>query len=156
MLQIHAYSQTRFDLALIKELFREYNAHIGVDLAFQDFEDELGNLPDRYVPEKKGELYLAFWNESPIGCASFYELKPGVAEIKRVFVRPEGQGRGVGKALMRRLLADTPNFGYQQAYLDSLWRLGAARALYEKLGFEEIEPFNENPYDDVYYMAKTL
>lgn len=156
MLQIHAYSHTHFDLGVIKQLFCEYNENIGVDLAFQDFEAELSNLPDRYVPEKKGELYVAFWDEEPIGCASFYELKPGTAEIKRVFVRPEGQGRGIGMALMRRILADTPNYGYKQVYLDSLWRLGAARALYEKLGFDEIEPFNSNPYDDVYYMAKAL
>ena len=158
MLTIQAYSETPFDLAVIKILFREYNAFIGVDLAFQSFEAEMANLPGRYVPKQGGELYLALWNDTPVGCASFYAFDKtrAIAEIKRVFVRPEGQGKGVGRALMERMIVDAPAYGVKTLYLDSLRRLEPARCLYEKLGFVDSAPYNENPYEDVYYMAKVL
>lgn len=158
MLTIQAYSSSPFDLEIIKTLFKEYNTFIGIDLAFQAFEAEMATLPGRYVPNEGGELYLACWKEQPIGCASFYafDKAAGIAEVKRVFVRPQGQGKGVGRALMQRIIADAPHYEVKRFYLDSLRRLGPARVLYEKLGFVDIKPYNQNPYDDVYYMEKVI
>lgn len=144
------------ELADIRILFREYNDFLGISLDFQDFEAELAVLPGKYSAEKRGRLYLVTWGESPAGCGAFYEFAPTICEVKRLYLRPEFQGKGIGKALLLQCLSDAKAYGYQTVRLDSLHRLKAARKLYETLGFQEIQPYNVNPHNDVYYMEREL
>ena len=84
------------------------------------------------------------------------EHDAGVCEMKRLYVLPAGRGSGAGRLLCERLIADARAMGYRKMLLDSLRRLEAAVALYSKLGFTEIEPYNYNPEDDVVYMERPL
>jgi ribosomal protein S18 acetylase RimI-like enzyme len=138
-----------------KILFREYQESRGLPLDFQNFDKEIDSLPAKFVPPS-GALYVAFWGQQPVGCVAFYEWGPGICELKRLFVKPETQGKSIGRKLMERAILDAKNAGYRFMRLDSLRRFEAAGNLYPKLGFYDIPPYNENPYDDVYYMQLDL
>jgi len=153
---IKTFEDENFDLETIKNLFREYNEFIGIDLNFQDFEKELETLPGKYHPAQRGQLYLALWDESIAGCTAIYQLEEGICELKRLYVKLQFQGLRIGKSLIERAITDARCFGFEKMYLDSLCRLKSARTLYEKMGFYEIKPYNHNPYPDVYYMALNL
>lgn len=150
------YTNPDFSLDAVKQLFRAYNAALAIDLTFQNFDEELASLPGKYAPDKEGQLYLLKEEDAFIGCAAFYAFAPAVAEAKSLFVLPSHQGKGYGKLLLQTIIADTRTLGYTTLYLDSLRLLTAARALYERLGFQEIPPYNRNPNADVYYMALSL
>lgn len=145
-----------FSLDALKALFLEYQNHLGISLCFQDFEGELEQLPGKYAPQKRGQLYLVCWKNLPVGCAGIYEHASGACEVKRVYVQPAYQGKGLGRMLMEAAITDARTLGYRTMILDSLRRLTAARALYETLDFQETAPYNENPHEDVYYMALDL
>lgn len=140
---------------LVAALFREYQQFLGIDLEFQSFESELAALPGKYA-QPKGDIVLARVGEKVVGCISWYPLAPGIAEIKRLYVRPAARGLGAGKALFSHALEAIRESGYGKVRLDSLERLTEAAKLYETFGFRRIQPYNHNPFPDVYYMELNL
>lgn len=140
----------------VRDLFREYQDFLGVSLCFQSFEDELAALPGKYSESVDGCLYLAETNGSVSGCVAFYRVDESTCELKRLFVRPQFHKQGIGKSLMQRAIVDATAVGYRWMILDSLARLTAACTLYRSMGFSPIDPFNENPHDDVLYFRKSL
>lgn len=149
-------AETRADIAAIRALFMEYQHVLEIDLDFQDFGAELADLPGKYAPPK-GRLLLARCNNKAAGCVAFYPMQEeGVCELKRLYVRHDHTGRGIGKALFEHALAEAKAIGYTHMRLDSLRRMEEAGKLYQQCGFYEIAPFNKNPYHDIYYMEKKL
>jgi ribosomal protein S18 acetylase RimI-like enzyme len=71
--------------------------------------------------------------------------------MKRLFVRPEFQGLGLGSSLIDNLITEARASGYKKMRLDS-WipRMGKAIEMYRRHGFYEIEPYNENPYEMIF------
>jgi ribosomal protein S18 acetylase RimI-like enzyme len=142
------------DLGLVRDLFREYQQAIGVDLCFQGFEAELAALPGAYA-RPAGRLLLAWRGEALAGCGALRPLGPlgpGVAELKRMWTRPDQRGHGVARAVAEALLAAARDQGYRAVRLDTLEWMMAARALYRSLGFVEIGAYYENPLPGVVYM----
>lgn len=150
---------------LIRALFREYQQFLNVDLCFQQFEQELAELPGAYaaprgmlaVAVEAGGAEALYDPDRVIGCVG---VRPGplphVAELKRLYVKPSAQGRGAGKALLLAALGHAREAGYAEVWLDSLRRLDKAAALYQAHGFETIAPYNRTPMEDVYFMGKRL
>ncbi len=149
-------AETEADLATAKEIFREYESRLGLDLCFQGFEDELKVLPGKYAPPS-GRLYLATEGEEIAGCIALRKLENGVCEMKRLFVRERFRGRQIGKLLIERLIADATEIGYDRMRLDTFPpKMGKAVRLYEAYGFREIAPYYENPNEGVLFMELTL
>lgn len=148
-------ASTPEQLDTIRTLFREYNAFLDIDLCFQDFEQELAELPGKYA-SPHGRLYLITCESQPIGCMALRPLDEGICEVKRLFIRPEYKGFGLGRLAMLRLLADARQIGYRAMRLDTLRRLAPALRLYESLGFREISAYNYNPHDDIVYLELAL
>src|SRR5690348_8552413 len=98
---IQAESQSQIDEA--RELFREYEAWLGLDLCFQGFEEELRDLPGKYAPPD-GRLFLAYWNNEPAGCIAMRSLDDSICEMKRLFVRNGFRGQKIGVHLIERLI----------------------------------------------------
>jgi len=132
------------DVAAARELFLEYASALGVDLRFQGFEAEVAGLPGCYAPPE-GRLLLARADGELAGCAALRPLQPTVAEMKRLYVRPEFRGAAVGRSLADAIIADARSIGYRSIRLDTLPSMGAARRLYQSLRFREIEPYTANP-----------
>jgi ribosomal protein S18 acetylase RimI-like enzyme len=148
-------AETPDDLARIRELFREYQDFLGVNLCFQGFEEELAGLPGRYAPPT-GALLLAMDGEETAGCVALREIEPGVCEMKRLFVRTSYRGQGLGRRLAEAIIAAARGIGYRTMLLDTLEQLKEAIGLYESLGFRRIPPYYANPLPGVIYWELRL
>lgn len=107
----------------------------------------------------KGNILLIDAADAKIGCGMYFECAPGIAEIKRVFVRPEAHGQGLGMRLLDALFAHMRADGYNRAQLSSGRFLTHARGLYDRVGFREIALPKDYPpdlRDSVYFMEKPL
>ena len=151
-------AETPEQVAEARRLFEEYAAWVEIDLCFQSFETELAELPGRYGPERKGRLLLALdADEGVAGCVALRDLGDGVCEMKRLFVRPRFQGRGVGKILTDKIIAEARVLGYERMRLDTIpSKMGRAIGVYRSLGFREIEPYYHNPAAGTLYMELAL
>lgn len=110
------------------------------------FEPELAGLPGRYAPPA-GSLLLAHENGTALGCVGMRDLGGSVCEMKRMFVTAQARGKGVGDALVKRLIEDARAAGYRVMRLDTSMHQPEAMALYEKAGFRRIAPYYDVPED---------
>jgi putative acetyltransferase len=135
-------ARTDADLALARELFREYAASIGIDLEYQGFNAELASLPGQYAPPS-GALLLARIATGPAGCVALRTLDPSVLEMKRLYVRPSARGMGLGKRLVEAVISIAKQSGCTELRLDTLETMESAQALYRAHGFVEIPPYGK-------------
>jgi ribosomal protein S18 acetylase RimI-like enzyme len=143
------------DTTLVRELFEEYAASLGVDLSFQGFERELAELPGDYVPPG-GAILLAWDGDAAAGCVALRPLEPGTCEMKRLWVRPAFRGRGLGRALAEAVVVEGRRLGYARMRLDTLPTMGEARSLYPRLGFREIDAYRFNPIEGTQFLELEL
>ena len=143
-------------IAAARVIFREYEEWLGMSLCFQSFEEELASLPGKYAPQE-GRLYLASIDENVVGCIALRPLEVGICEMKRLYLRESARGRGVGVALIERVIADAREIGYAKMRLDTYPpKMGKAVNLYEAHGFYSIPPYYHNPHEGVLFMEKDL
>jgi GNAT superfamily N-acetyltransferase len=103
-------------MAMVRELFLEYAGSLDFDLSFQGFDRELQNLPGEYAPPE-GCVLLAFHDSSPVACIALRKESPGIAEMKRLYVKPEFRGHGLGRDMAIVLLAKAKQMGYRKIRL---------------------------------------
>lgn len=149
--------RTADDLAATAVLFRAYAASLDVDLAYQDFETELASLPGKYAPPH-GALLLARRNGGvALGCVALRAMDlPHAAEMKRLYVPPEGRGLGLGRRLVEAVMSEARRLGYREIRLDTLPSMTGAQALYLKLGFEVTPPYYDTPITGTVFLRRTL
>jgi ribosomal protein S18 acetylase RimI-like enzyme len=151
---VQASSQQEIEEA--RGIFREYSEWLNVDLCFQNFESELAALPGDYSPPT-GCLWLAFDGDVLAGSIAMRSLGGDICEMKRLYVRPEFRGQGLGRLLAERLIAQARSIGYRRMRLDTLpGRMDRAIAMYRSLGFREIERYYDNPYGTALFMELDL
>lgn len=142
------------EVATAAQLFSEYAQGLGIDLGFQDFSQELAQLPGEYV-SPRGVLLLAYVDGAAAGCCALRPLDnsdyPSAAEMKRLYVRRAFRGFGLGRYLAEEILDAARQIGYASVLLDTLDDMEAARALYTDLGFSEIPPYYHNPVHGAHY-----
>ena len=142
-------------LSRVREIFREYQMTLGIDLCFQNFEEELAGLPGKYSPPG-GRLYLAYVDGQLSGCIALRPFEENQCEMKRLYIRPQFRGQKLGKQLAEKVIEDARQIGYRQMFLDTLPSMISAQGLYRALGFCDIEPYCYNPVEGVLYMGLNL
>jgi len=149
-------AESPIQIAQARELYLEYADSLGFSLCFQSFDQELASLPGDYAPPL-GRLLLAEYRGQLAGCVALHKLDPEVCEMKRLYLRPQLRGRGVGRALAEAVIAEAWVIGYRKMRLDTVEPvMPNAVALYRRLGFREIDPYRANPIAGALYMELVL
>ncbi len=112
-------AETSEQIQEVRLLFREYEAWLGVDLCFQSFGKELKNLPGEYA-KPSGRLFLALNDRKIAGCIALRKIGDATCEMKRLFIRPDFRGLGLGKMLIEKVIAEAKVIGYRRMRLDTL------------------------------------
>jgi ribosomal protein S18 acetylase RimI-like enzyme len=139
----------------VRELFLEYAGSLGFDLNFQNFDQELEELPGEYA-SPHGCLLLAVQDQECAGCAGLRDLAHHLGEMKRLHVRPRFRGLGRGKLLTLRLIDEARKREYSRIRLDTIPSMQPAIALYRSLGFKLISPYRFNPIEGALFLELKL
>src|ERR1041385_7404351 len=132
-------AETAEQIATARQLIEEYAAWLEFKLCFQGFEEEMQSMPGKYAPPA-GRLLLALWEGKPAGVIALRPLAeqgPAVCEMKRLYVRQEFRGHGIGRVLAERVIAEAAEMGYERMRLDTIpGKMDSAIAMYGELGFQ--------------------
>ena len=150
---IHAHTKAHYQSA--RELFIQYADSLGFDLEFQGFSRELAGLPGDYA-SPAGCILLAEVGGGFTGCVALRPLQDKICEMKRLYVIPEYQGRGIGGAVANSVISEARKKGYQKMRLDTIESMKAAQSLYFSLGFKTIEAYCYNPLENPCFMEMEL
>jgi len=143
------------ELKQVRIFFTEYTDSLDFDLGFQNFDEELANLPGDYV-RPTGCLLLAIYKGQSVGCVGLRKLSDGVCEMKRLYVREQFRGLGLGRALAEAIIQEARKSGYKYMRLDTVPSMEVARALYISVGFKRTSPYRYNPIESAVFMELRL
>jgi ribosomal protein S18 acetylase RimI-like enzyme len=143
------------DLAAVRTLFREYAATLDVDLDYQGFQQEVAALPGDYAPPR-GCLLLATAARDALACVGVRPLDPDRCEMKRLYVRPQARGTGLGRRLAVAAIDFGRGAGFRAMRLDTLPSMTSAQTLYRALGFRSIAPYRASPVAGTLFMELDL
>src|SRR6218665_890921 len=136
-------------------LFKEYAAWLNIDLCFQGFDKELETLAQMYG-RANGGIILCKESDGYLGCVAIRRINDTDAEMKRMWVQRDHQGRGIGNLLLQKAIELSKKCGYKKIRLDTLSNMTPAINLYRKNGFVEIDAYYHNPDKRAVYFEKIL
>ena len=146
----------------IKSLFNEYTKILVENdnnfknyLELQNYNQETENLEEKYG-QPYGRLYIVFFDNSPVGCIALRKIDNENCELKRLYVKQQYRGNNIGRILVEYIIKEATKIGYKHILLDTLPFLTTAIDLYKKLGFYEIESYNNSPMDNLIYLKYDL
>jgi carbonic anhydrase len=140
----------------VRKLFLEYAEWLGFSLCFQNFDEELATLPGKYS-SPEGRLYLVKTGNKYIGCIGLRKYENEICEMKRLYIKPEARGLGIGHKLVELIINDAKKIGYKKMRLDTIKnQMAAAIEIYKKNGFVETESYYKNPDPHTLYMELDL
>jgi GNAT superfamily N-acetyltransferase len=147
--------QSAEELAEVRRLFEEYWSSFGFTPCFQNFGDEVDGLPGDYVPPR-GALALATIDGRAAGCAALRPFDESRCEAKRLYVRPEFRGHGLGLALLKWVVARARAAGYREIVGDTMPVMRRALEMYDRFGFERCAPYSGSPTPGAIYLRLKL
>jgi ribosomal protein S18 acetylase RimI-like enzyme len=143
------------DIPDIREMLKEYVQWIGLDLAFQEIDEELAGLPGDYAPPR-GALLVGTDKDSLVAMIGLRPIDDRICEMKRLFVRPTARGRGLARQLIDSIVAEARRLQYDEIRLDTLPMMGDAQKLYVAMGFADIDAYYDTPIAGTRFMALRL
>ena len=93
-----------------------------------------------------GAYLVGYEGEEPVAGGGLRRLGDGVAEVKRMYVRPAARSRGVAAALLAALESTALSLGYATVRLDTGPKQVHAQRLYRAAGYVDVPPYNDNPF----------
>jgi Acetyltransferases len=133
----------------IEEFFGICFDALGWDFNLEGRHSDIKNIPEVYM--KNGCMWCLIDGKKVIGTSAVRTIAPDIAELKRLYVLPEYQGRGYGKLLFETALQYAKAEKYKKIRLDTQKDRSASRHLIETHGFKEISGYNDNPFAELYY-----
>lgn len=144
------------EIALVRQLWREYWDSFSLPMDFQGFGDELEGLPGAYAADG-GALFLALYESEPAGTIALRRLDRTSGELKRLYLRPRFRGHGLGRRLLEAVIERaTTTVRYECLYADTLPSMLEALALYQRVGFERVAAYSPTPTPDAIYLRLKL
>lgn len=131
------------DVDAVRDLFLEYGESLGFKTCFGGFDQELATLPGDYA-QPRGCLLLAKEGQEIAGCVGVRPTDETTCEMKRLYVRPQFRGTGLGRKLAEIAISRARDMGYRRVCLDTLPSMKEARPLYASLGFTPCAPYYDN------------
>ena len=148
-------AKTDEDYATVRLLFSEYAQAININLDFQHFDEELDGLKKMYAPPFGG-IILAKDAAEAVGCVAIRKISETTGELKRMYIKPNQQKKGIGKILLEQALQLAKDCNYSVVKLDTLNYMLPAIHLYKQAGFYEIAAYYHNPIATALYFEKLL
>ena len=142
-------------IEMVRTLWREYWAALGLPGDFQNFNAELAVLPGVYTPPE-GRLLLAMAGDEPAGTIALRRIDERSCEAKRLYVRQSHRRRGIGRSLLCRVIEEARTAGYREMYGDTLESMTSALEMYRRIGFCEVPPYAANPTPGAIYLRLAL
>ena len=143
------------DVKHVRQIFLDYIAfiedYLGQSIGFQNTDEEFKTFPAMYRA-----LFPATLVGTPVGACGVKAFQPNIGELKRLYVLPSGRGHGFGQRLITAAVDFSKDSGFEKMYLDTDPGLIHANAIYEGLGFTDIERYYGNPMGCSRYMALDL
>jgi ribosomal protein S18 acetylase RimI-like enzyme len=143
------------DHAAVARELADYLAFIGDALDAEGLDHDIAHWQEEYDGRRGVLLVVANAAGEVVGTAAVRLLEPGVGELKRMWLRPAFQGRGLGRRLMDACLDQARRLGCRALRLDSQAKLEAAVRLYRAYGFSEVARYNDNHRADI-WMERAL
>jgi putative acetyltransferase len=143
------------EMESVRQLWSEYWDSLRFPADFQGFAEERRSLPGVYS-NPKGRLLLALVQGELAGTAALRPLQERACEAKRLYVRPQFRGRGVGRALLKSLVEHARAEGYKEMYADTLESMQSALRLYAQMGFAETAPYSSDPTPGAIYLKLSI
>lgn len=147
---------TAEDLAEVRRLFSAYARSLDFSLDFQGFDAELAGLPGKYAPAEKGALLLGQVGGRIVGVVGLRALGEDVAEMKRLYIEPDGRGHNLGRRLTNAVVAEARRHGYRAIRLDTFPSMVAANRIYDAMNFIDIPAYYDNPLPGARYRELQL
>jgi len=148
-------AESKREITIVEELFEEYAASLDFNLCFQNFDRELAELPGEYA-SPSGVMLLAKVDGTVAGCVALRSIGEEICEMKRLYVKPQYRGSGIGRKLAEAVIRHAVEIGYKTMRLDTIPSMIEATSLYRSLGFQSIEPYRPNPIEGAIYLELKL
>ena len=140
--------KTNDDVEVAKTLFAEFDSFLKKQLAeyqkfpwaikyWQNLDKEVKGLPGNYA-FPKGCILIANYKNKTAGCVGLLGESGKVSAMKRLYVREEFRGLGIGKSLVKTIIEHARLSSYKVMCLHTNLLLNIAINLYKSLGFEEV------------------
>jgi putative acetyltransferase len=143
------------ELAQVRALVRAHGDARATTAGVEYVYAEADGLPGPYTPPLGG-LWLAAVAGRGIGCVALRPIDSDAAEVKRMFVDAGWRGHGVGRSLLRALIAGARARGYVTLRLGTLQDMDAAQSLYRSMGFQPIERYRPDELIDTRFFELDL
>ena len=129
---------------MASELRNNYGIDVSQTLGIS-LRDYVGSNVDEFISSlaSGGVLYLLQEKKQTIGMGALVGLKQGIGEIKRMYIKPEYRGKGLGREMLRLLLGKGEEYGFSEIYLETGAFMTAAQGLYRSMGFHERNEYPE-------------
>jgi carbonic anhydrase len=148
-------AQSEEDYLLANNLIMEYVEWLGIDLSFQNFDDEIKNLKTTYgLPD--GGLFIAFREEKAVGVVGVKKFSGKECELKRMYVHPDSRSFGIGQMLLIKSIELAKELKYDFIKLDTAGWMKPAINLYLRNGFKEITAYRFNPEEGTRFFELNL
>ena len=134
-------------LEVVREIFVEYHGWLGEVVCSQRLAEEIAGLPGPYAPPSGRLLLARAADGQAAGVVGIRPFEPRICEMKRLYVRPEARGSGVGRRLAEEAISAARDLGYEEIRLTTLpGSMDPALAMYRRMGFVDTEPFTDHSH----------
>ena len=132
-------------LSWVLDGFRMITGRSGADMLGMDVKPYVDSTVNKVCGDAppRGAFYLVEFDGALAGMGGLRFVRNGVAEVKRIYVRPAFRGKRLGDAILQRILSDAKSYGYLSMVLDTAPFMQSAQRVYEQHGFLDRPPYVE-------------